>query len=437
MENSTVNSDENQFTEGHERDMDAQHQNLEENQKFIGEQLDVHLIEEEYQRIKVVETLGEEKSLTKTLEFVDEADNAELIRTQESRSEITEEIKLQKNNVNVNVPHPELEDTEMVSSNGENTKLLTILEYFPATVDEQITESVLITMDDLVIPPRTEANVRGSLEMAIKGDVLVCEPCDIGNPQAHVARTVVRNEQKIPVKIMNLSWKEVKLKKVETTRIMYHCGMHSHSSLVEGGISSYVDKLGAEDCRLLHRYRALKLYEQDIGQITMNGSTTASLTILGSVDATGSCDGTIYHENGRTWKDVVIMASVKIQARDYEAKVNLNENEISLQGGVTCPFMKGYCFDTILGESVWDIMAVDSDNDNGEGSMQMDDLTVPPVAGPVEQSAVNKDTGKITEGIKKIDLVKKLSGAQRKKELKERKMAAGTFMCYELTSDED
>ncbi|XP_074035285.1 uncharacterized protein [Leptinotarsa decemlineata] len=141
---------------------------------------------------------------------------------------------------------------------------------------------------------------------------------------------------------------------IEVTRLMYHCGMHSHTSLVEGGLSSYVDRLGADECRLLHRYRTLKLYQQDIGRITMNGSTSATLTLLGSIDTTGTCEGAIYHEKGRTWKDVVILVDVRIQAREYMAKVNINENEISMQGGITCQFMRGYCFDTILGESVWD-----------------------------------------------------------------------------------
>ncbi|KAG5876817.1 hypothetical protein JTB14_014147 [Gonioctena quinquepunctata] len=84
---------------------------------------------------------------------------------------------------------------------------------------------------------------------------------------------------------------------------------------------------------------------QEIGGIIMNGTTTTAITIAGE----GSCKGTTYHEGGRTWED----ATVKIQAEDYQARVKMEENQISLFGGVMCPFLPGYCFDTTLGESVW------------------------------------------------------------------------------------
>lgn len=151
---------------------------------------------------------------------------------------------------------------------------------------------------------------------------------------------------------------EIRLKKVQTclievTRLITHCGMHSHTSVVEGGLSTQILQIGSEECSSLHRYQSIKLYGQEIGRIIMNGTTTASLTILGSVDESGSCQGTIYHELGRTWKSVIITASIKITATDYLARVKLDENEISLMSGVTCNYLKGYCFDTTFGETVW------------------------------------------------------------------------------------
>ncbi|KAG5871273.1 hypothetical protein JTB14_024343 [Gonioctena quinquepunctata] len=141
---------------------------------------------------------------------------------------------------------------------------------------------------------------------------------------------------------------------IEVTRLISHCGMHSHSSVVAGGIMNYIYRVGAEECRSIHRYRTLKIYQQNIGGITMNGTTTASLTLEGVVDPDGTCEGSTYHENGQVWKDVVIIATIKIQVTDYLAKMKLDENEISLIGGVVCPFLKGYCFDTNLGETTWE-----------------------------------------------------------------------------------
>ncbi|KAG5861211.1 hypothetical protein JTB14_019806 [Gonioctena quinquepunctata] len=132
-----------------------------------------------------------------------------------------------------------------------------------------------------------------------------------------------------------------------------HCGMHSHSSVVAGGLYNSVYRLGADECESMHRYRSLQLFHQEIGGIIMNGTTTTAITIAGESKADGSCKGTIYHEGGRTWEDAIITATVKIQAKDYQARVKMEENQISLFGGVMCPFLPGYCFDTTLGESVW------------------------------------------------------------------------------------
>ncbi|XP_045470212.1 uncharacterized protein LOC123677619 [Harmonia axyridis] len=171
--------------------------------------------------------------------------------------------------------------------------------------------------------------------------------------------TVETTYKSEPVQIKVLQKDEIKLRHVwtccvELTRIIMHCGMHSHSSIVTGGISNSIHRLGAEECRSIHRYRMLKLYHQEIGGINLNGTTSASLTIGGALNSDGTCKGTTYQENGQSWQDVVIVASVKIKVSDYEAKVKIEENEISLLGGIVCPFMKGYCFDTTAGEVTWD-----------------------------------------------------------------------------------
>ncbi|KAJ8980826.1 hypothetical protein NQ317_018406 [Molorchus minor] len=144
---------------------------------------------------------------------------------------------------------------------------------------------------------------------------------------------------------------------VEITRLITYCGMHSHSSVVAGGLLNYIYQVGSEECRQIHRYRTLKLYQQTIGGIVLNGTTTESVTLFGSLQTDGTCRGISYQENGKSWDNVVVAATVKIQVNDYFATVRLKENEISLKGGVVCPFLKGYCFDSTLGESTWDFQA--------------------------------------------------------------------------------
>lgn len=101
------------------------------------------------------------------------------------------------------------------------------------------------------------------------------------------------------------------------------------------------------------RYRSIRLYHQDIGNLTRNGTTTTSITVVGTVDGEGLCEGTTYHEGGHTWEEVVVTASIKMQPTHYLARVKMEENRINFTGGVTCPYLAGYCFDTTLGESVW------------------------------------------------------------------------------------
>ncbi|CAH1111259.1 unnamed protein product [Psylliodes chrysocephalus] len=103
---------------------------------------------------------------------------------------------------------------------------------------------------------------------------------------------------------------------VEVTKIMFHCGVYSHTSIVENGVSKSIHKLRAEECRTKHRYQSLQIFRQTIGNIAMNGTTTASITLQGQLDDKGTCQGVTYQENGRLWTDVVIVAAVSIMTRD-------------------------------------------------------------------------------------------------------------------------
>lgn len=141
---------------------------------------------------------------------------------------------------------------------------------------------------------------------------------------------------------------------IEVNRLIRHCGMHSHSSGVENGFSTYIHSLGESECQNVHRHRTLKFHNQEIGNIMMNGTTTASLTIVGSLSHNGNCEGGSYTENGHTWRSVTIVVTLKIRMRDYMATVNLDENKLSLENQMTCPYMEGYCVDSTFGETVWE-----------------------------------------------------------------------------------
>lgn len=159
-------------------------------------------------------------------------------------------------------------------------------------------------------------------------------------------------------KVQVVQQNEIKIQPVQTclvevTRIITHCGMHSHSSLVAGSLANFVYPLGAEQCRDAHRYKSLHIYHRVIGNLVLNGTTTASVTLYGRIDDDGTCEGVPYTEEGHNWSKIVMTASLKIVLKDYLARVKLDTNEISLKGGIVCPYINGYCVDSSDGEAVW------------------------------------------------------------------------------------
>lgn len=141
---------------------------------------------------------------------------------------------------------------------------------------------------------------------------------------------------------------------MEVTKIITHCGMHSHSSIVNNGLSSSIQRIGKEACENIHRYGEYRgFHNQVIGELKPNSTTPISITLAGRTDNNGKCQGTIYTSNGQNWEDVVVTASVKITITDYWTTVKLDANEVVLNDGLVCPYLEGSCFDNNLGEIYW------------------------------------------------------------------------------------
>lgn len=152
---------------------------------------------------------------------------------------------------------------------------------------------------------------------------------------------------------------------VEITRNVFRCGMFSHISLLPSGLLSYVLDLSAEDCRILQRTRALNLYGTHlITGLQANASTTQSVTLAGKIGTDGSCESSSFSQFGETFETAVVQASVKVTLNDYETLLKLEENSVSLRNNLNCQLSKGYCVDSVLGMSVWDINQAVSCSEN-------------------------------------------------------------------------
>ncbi|KAG5892262.1 hypothetical protein JTB14_034213 [Gonioctena quinquepunctata] len=82
-----------------------------------------------------------------------------------------------------------------------------------ASDQEQKWETDIVLEEDIIIPARTEALVNAKLSTIIEGELVVCEPVDIGNGYVHAANCLMVNSTKAWIRVVNVSQKEVKLMK--------------------------------------------------------------------------------------------------------------------------------------------------------------------------------------------------------------------------------
>ena len=90
--------------------------------------------------------------------------------------------------------------------------------------------------------------------------------------------------------------------------------------------------------------------------LNMNATTVYTRVLAGSKSAEGSCRGSDYIEDEVTYSAVVVEAQFDVKLFQYTALVRMakgGQPEIKLRGGVSCPYMDGYCDDSLIGENSW------------------------------------------------------------------------------------
>lgn len=142
--------------------------------------------------------------------------------------------------------------------------------------------------------------------------------------------------------------------KVEVLRGITHCGMHSHSSAVSGGLSSYIQEVSRDECMTMHRHGTYSFHGKMISNLARNGSTPFSMTIAGWANSAGSCSGAYYNSGMQEYKDVVVTASIQVTLVDYTTDTRKADKAVILKGGVVCPFSAMTCMDMTHGYTFWD-----------------------------------------------------------------------------------
>ncbi|XP_076238647.1 uncharacterized protein LOC143181874 [Calliopsis andreniformis] len=153
--------------------------------------------------------------------------------------------------------------------------------------------------------------------------------------------------------------------KIEIDRTIYHCGMHSHTSVVHNGRRIYLHPTSLQLCKQLHSTGMMSLgYSTQITGIRTNSTDSRSLTLAGTLSLDGSCTGSQFSDPYGTWDSVVVQANVQITLQSYQAMVKLASDQIILRSGTHCIASDGYCQDPDNGDTFSATAPTDSCNVN-------------------------------------------------------------------------
>lgn len=176
----------------------------------------------------------------------------------------------------------------------------------------------------------------------------------------------VANSTDVYVQLLQLSnynYAEVIQCKVEVSKTIHYCGMHSHISAVRNGRSEYLHETTHLTCLRMFTDGVLSMGAANIIEgLKPNQTVYRSLTLAGTVNNDGTCKGTQYSDPYGTWNDVIVQAVVRISLKSSYVPVNLNNGKIILKSGTTCSLSEGFCIDSDDGYTYWKPMPTSSCN---------------------------------------------------------------------------
>ncbi|XP_048513395.1 uncharacterized protein LOC105693533 [Athalia rosae] len=149
--------------------------------------------------------------------------------------------------------------------------------------------------------------------------------------------------------------------RIEIDRTVYHCGMHSHVSLVELGRQKYIKFTSKETCHRLYREGSIEIWPgKFLNNIPQNATTRRSVTLSGGLATDGSCQPGFFDDQYGQWTSVVVQAIVKISVTKQKATIKLNNDKIVFQTGLTCDFSTASCSDEEGGNLYWEVVPEDN-----------------------------------------------------------------------------
>nr|AYP67533.1 glycoprotein [Canne point virus] len=141
---------------------------------------------------------------------------------------------------------------------------------------------------------------------------------------------------------------------ITRSSLIYHCGMHSHSSVGTLTVEEIIHP-SREKCLSLHSHGS---YETGSGAIItgirVNATTQQSLTEMGSTSSSFSCKGASFTLNGQSFESAVMQSSYSFVLAEEWATVDLDTGMVRTSGGYAHLFRAGRAFDAGSGDMYWD-----------------------------------------------------------------------------------
>lgn len=143
---------------------------------------------------------------------------------------------------------------------------------------------------------------------------------------------------------------------ISYTETIYHCGMHSHMSVVQGGLKSRYRQVSNDECVKIHNTRTyIWDHNHAITNIPINSSLESTITAVGQITPTGQCTGAFYYSDGIEYQSVVSIVALKVVLRTGLAMVDMQDNTITLPNGGSASYKAGHWFDLVYGDTYWNV----------------------------------------------------------------------------------
>jgi hypothetical protein len=129
--------------------------------------------------------------------------------------------------------------------------------------------------------------------------------------------------------------------KVKRTRVMFHCGMFSHTAIIDIDMVPKPHVMSEPECLTMYQTMEFR-HGTVIIRVERNQTTVGKATIAGMVTPNGDCEGGTYSKNGQLYQSVVVIDQYTITMLERETLFDLATGKMIAHP--ICKLKKGTCY---------------------------------------------------------------------------------------------